>query len=301
MKNILAQSLILILPLASVGFAEDSSENTEIESLAQQNFGEEEDKSIDIAEGTEEADDCFAGRTDFINPGPYEVERKSMGGQTVYYPVGLPEGCLFPLASWGNGSGVFGTGTYAHFHRHLASWGIFVAASSTPMAGSGYEIRRGVDILLEGEFSDQLNGKAGTFGHSQGGGGAINAASHEAVEAVVGIQSCTMASGDGFTKPGLYVTGTLDTCRFQVVGHYNQHSGPAYYANYSGATHVSTPTQAGDSSGSAGTKHYRRISTAWFLCFLSDLKPACDLFNGGEEAPVGKDGNWAELRSKNLD
>ena len=125
-----------------------------------------------------------------------------MGSYTLFYPTNLKEGCKYPVVGWGNGTSVMGSSIYAPFNKHAASWGMFVAAAHTPMAGTGAQIRAAIDGTLNGQYRAYMNGKAGTAGHSQGGGGAINAASHNSVVALVGVQSCTMAGGSGFQKAG---------------------------------------------------------------------------------------------------
>ena len=100
----------------------------------------------------------------------------------VFYPTNLgTNGFLHPILTWGNGS--FGTPKQAaYFLRHMASWGFVIVASEDPMTGPGLTILNAAKYMVAANsdstspFFHKLNvNQIGSFGHSQGATGAINA------------------------------------------------------------------------------------------------------------------------------
>lgn len=251
---------------------------------------------------------CLQGTGAFDADGPYgvgmmDVEIGTSGMFTIFYPEPLDATCLHPIVAWGNGTGVTGSGTYAFYHQHAASWGIVTVASHNSNTGSGDFHRAGLDYLLAenadagSPFYGKLSTRAGTSGHSQGGMGANAGSDHPNVEAEVNVQGAF-----GFAPAGvafLCLTGTqdiaIDGCRNAVNGT----ASPALYANWEGGTHTGTATIGGFFSGDLGTLQYRRFNTAWFRCFLADDTAACALFEGGATCPVCTDSGWAEIFAKN--
>ena len=101
----------------------------------------------------------------------------------LYYPTNLgANGFKHPILTWGNGS--FGKPSQvAYLLNHMASWGFVVIASEDPMTGPGQTILDAANYLVQKNsdstsiFFNKLNvAQIGAFGHSQGAGGAINAA-----------------------------------------------------------------------------------------------------------------------------
>lgn len=256
---------------------------------------------------TPSGDQCLMGTGDFSGDGPYRVgmmdlEIGSQGGYTVFYPMPMQEGC-HPVVAWGNGTGVTGSGTYAFFQQHAASWGIVVVASHNSNTGSGDFHVAALDWALEQNedsgsmFHGKLNGRAGTSGHSQGGMGANAGARHRAVEAVGNVQG---AFGFGpADKAFLCLTGTEDIATEGCRGAVNGSRAPALYANWDGGDHVGTPTVGGFIARDPGTMQYRRLYTGWFRCFLGDDSNACSMFMGGDSCPVCNESGWASIFAKN--
>ncbi len=129
--------------------------------------------------------------SEFALSGPYTVTLTTVTGYTIYHPRWMDGG--HPIITWGNGTGA-ATSTYRPLLRHLASWGFVVIASDSGKTGSGIEMIEGVDYLLEeneipdSPFFGQLDPESiGTTGHSQGGGGSINAATDPRVKCAVPI------------------------------------------------------------------------------------------------------------------
>jgi hypothetical protein len=101
----------------------------------------------------------------------------------LYYPSSLttPPGG-FPILTWGNGTNSLST-NYTFFLKHMASWGFVIIAPQDKNAGAGQTMLDGVNFLINASTSNpasifyhKLNvGQVGSFWHSQGAGGAINA------------------------------------------------------------------------------------------------------------------------------
>jgi hypothetical protein len=128
-----------------------------------------------------------AGSGDYSGVGPYNVatmnvdlastgELPDAGATTyvIYYPTTLEATCPHPIVAWGNGTGVSGSTTYGFFNTNAASWGMVVAASDNPNAGTGAYQKAGIDYLLAQNelsgsvFFHKLASRAGLAGHRPG-------------------------------------------------------------------------------------------------------------------------------------
>jgi hypothetical protein len=250
---------------------------------------------------------CLQGSGDYMAEGPYQqtsydVELPGLGMYTVFHPVNLEAACPHPIVSWGNGTGVTGSLTYAAYHRHAASWGIVTIASHNDNAGSMAFIEGGIDYLLaqnedaSSPLFGKLSNRAGVSGHSQGGFAATTASAHPNVQAEVCVQ------GGGFGVPAnvafLCQTGVDDFVRSQCTSTYDRAAGPSFLLDHQMADHIMTPT-IGLTTSEAG-QQYVRSSTAWFRCWLADDPEACALFAGGASAPVCGASDWATCGSRNM-
>ncbi len=100
----------------------------------------------------------------------------------LYYPTSLGMGGFqHPILTWGNGTNSL-SGNYTFFLKHMASWGFVIIAPQDKNAGPGQTMLDGVNFLIAANsnpvsiFFHKLNvNQVGSFGHSQGAGGAINA------------------------------------------------------------------------------------------------------------------------------
>ena len=86
-----------------------------------------------------------------------------------------------PILTWGNGSASL-SGNYTFFLKHMASWGFVIIAAQDKNSGVGQTILDGANFLTAANsnpvsiFFHKLNvSQVGSFGHSQGATGAINA------------------------------------------------------------------------------------------------------------------------------
>jgi len=142
--------------------------------------------------------------TELLHRGPHQVLRGDLA------LIGLPGVVFTPRTGTSLPAVAFGHGwlqpadRYLGLFRHLASWGIVVAAPSTqrgPLASSrlfAADLRTALDVctgvrLGDGDISVSPE-KLGLAGHSTGGGAAVLAAAEQPVKAVA-----TLAASQ--TKP----------------------------------------------------------------------------------------------------
>jgi pimeloyl-ACP methyl ester carboxylesterase len=122
-------------------------------------------------------------------PGPFAVATGTVSGPggtaayDLFYPCsyGLL-GFASPIVTWGNGTGG-SPDDYTTLLTHLAAYGFTVIASTSPDTGSGAAITAAARYLVAEDhtpgsaFDDHLDtGRIAAAGHSQGAGGATNAA-----------------------------------------------------------------------------------------------------------------------------
>lgn len=253
---------------------------------------------------------CLQGAGgDYTATGPYAVTQTDvdigggLGMFTIFRPTNLDAGCKHPMVAWGNGTGVTGSSIYGFYQTHAASWGMVVIASHSDQAGSMGYLAGGLNYLIaqnqdaSSPLFGNLDDKAGTAGHSQGGFAATTATSHPNVVAEVCVQG-------GGTPPAkvafMCLTGTEDFVEPQCTGAYNSAAGPAFLGNYQGADHMTTPTLGGLVQNNAGTRQYQRLYTAWFRCHLADDETACAMFRGGSNCGMCNEPNWFRVEGKNF-
>lgn len=100
----------------------------------------------------------------------------------LYYPTNLgANGFLHPILTWGNGTNATPS-QYDWFLKHMASWGFAIIATEDPNTGAGQTILDAAKFMVNANsnsasiFYHKLDvSKIGSFGHSQGATGAINA------------------------------------------------------------------------------------------------------------------------------
>jgi pimeloyl-ACP methyl ester carboxylesterase len=214
--------------------------------------------------------------------GPHAVTVVQGGpDHTLYYPTDLgSDGVPAPILIWGNGTGAT-VSQYDVQLRHLASWGFVIAAANTAQSGTGQEMLAGARFLIGEDarpgsvFYGKLDEtRVGAAGHSQGGGGAINAGNDPLVDATVPLMPGPQGSVSGLVGPSLFIAGQFDW----IV--------PSFYvrSRYSGATQV--PAIFAELKGSdhffPGDTRIRAIGvvTAWFRFWLSGDEQARSVFFG---------------------
>ena len=223
---------------------------------------------------------------------PAGMER---GLYTVFRPEVLEEGKKYPVVTWGNGTCATPFG-YARLLKHLASHGYIVIGANDRQVGDGRSIRRALDWLrAENERSGSPYfgrvdlTRIGASGHSQGGGGIIEATVADArIIAAVPIQP---SAGGALTKPTFFIAGANDTTvrPASVSSSYNQARGPAAYGLHKTANHI-TPIR--------NPQLMWGPIVAWFKAHLERDEAARDWFYGANCTVCG-DSDWT-LQRKNL-
>ena len=228
---------------------------------------------------------CPSVGTAWAEMGPFSVTTQKSGvGHTIYRPAELGgQGCgTHPVILWGNGTGV-NPSAYDSLLRHFASHGFIVAAANTTWAGSGTAMLGGLDYLTRQNstsgsvFHGKVNlDKVGATGHSQGGGGAVNAAEDARVDASAPIQPGPYGTDSIIKGPALYLAGQNDSTvsSSYVEGRFAKADQVvAVFGELAGADHYEP---AGNGGG------FRGPVTAWFRFHLmGDEQARGEFFGAG--------------------
>ena len=225
----------------------------------------------------------------YAESGPYDTTSDTVTGFTIFYPSDMDGN--HPIITWGNGT-FCPTSLYSGLLDHLASWGFVVIASDSTWTGSGEEMLEGADYLIEQNAtpSSQFYGlldtnHIGTTGHSQGGGGAINAATDSRITTAVPLEP---SPGDieDVRGPVFLVAGTsADIVRTNC---YEPADGPTVFGVVDGMNHMAFAGDAGDARG---------YITAWFMYQLQDDDYAAQAFT--RDCEICDNPNW-EVEMKNF-
>ncbi len=115
------------------------------------------------------------------------VSQESGSGATFFVPSGNGP---FPVLGWGNGTSSR-VSQYRGLLEAAAEECVIVAAANTSSSGSGRAI---VDAVRQAERRYNTNGVVCTSGHSQGGGGSINAGAQlgSSADCVIAVQPDTV-------------------------------------------------------------------------------------------------------------
>jgi predicted dienelactone hydrolase len=212
--------------------------------------------------------------------GPYDVTSTSTADYKIFYPSRMDGN--HPIITWGNGTGA-PTFSYTPTLQHLASWGFVVVASNSSMTQSGKEMVGGIDYLIKENsrsgsiFYKMLDAdKIGSTGHSQGGGGAINAAKDDRVTCTAPLAP-SPAQIQKVKCPIFLVAGSADNIvsanmvRFWC---YTPAEAPTIFGIIQGANHFTFAGNGGQSRG---------YVTAWFRYHLQDDQVAQKAFENNVE------------------
>ncbi len=251
----------------------------------------------------------------------------------LYYPTNLgANGFSHPILTWGNGTNAVPS-KYDYFLRHMASWGFVVIATEDQNTGPGQTILDGAKFLVAANanpasaFHGKLNtSQVGSFGHSQGATGAINALLKSAglIKAVIPIElpaqiwcnsgtncvnTATLTSGSVF-----FVDGSADLISppMQATGIPGLQSVDAYYQAVPNGTAKVKGTLIGpnhnDIQGQPdcigvpigcanGVYGYLGHPTAWFMDRLQGDTYAHGAFVNGSGEIFSETANWEFVAS----
>lgn len=111
----------------------------------------------------------------------FDIADASIDVIGAWYPKALEEGnARYPMIVVVNGSNTLAS-KYTPFFERLASWGFIVIGTEDGQAGSGKSTSVALDMVLDAPEDSVLHGRVdtdniGVIGYSQGGAGAIRAA-----------------------------------------------------------------------------------------------------------------------------
>jgi hypothetical protein len=229
-----------------------------------------------------QAQGCPSVGSNFAGTGPFSVTTQSTSTNTFYSPSSLgSNGCTtHPVILWGNGT-ITQVSWYDELLRHFASHGFIVAAANTSNAGSGNEMLQGLTQLRtwNGQSGHRFNQRVdlnnvGSTGHSQGGGGAINAAKNQGVKTTAPLEPWSQnQTGLQDSDTAIFFAGESDTVvpSSSVRSRYTGVRIAAAFAELDGADHL---TVLGNAGG------FRGPTTAWFRWQLMGDTTARGLFVG---------------------
>jgi hypothetical protein len=231
---------------------------------------------------------------EYAATGPYATTSTSVTGYRIFYPRQMSGN--HPIITWGNGTGA-PTLSYNGLLAHLASWGFVVVASNSTMTQSGEEMIGGIDYLIEqnatpgSPFHGKLDTRSiGSTGHSQGGGGAINAATDPRVKC-----SAPIAPSPGQIRqvqgPIFLVAGASDTTVSASLVRstsYAPAQAPTLFGIAAGMGHMDFVGNGGNARG---------YVTAWFMYHLQANPRAAQAFTG--DCEICANPNWT-VEKKNF-
>lgn len=244
---------------------------------------------------------CPSVGNNFERSGPFRVETDRQSNHTYYTPRNLgSQGCdPHPVILWGNGT-FTGPNFYNGLLEHYASHGFIVVAANTSNAGSGREMLQGLDNL-ESFNSDRSSpyyqqvdlDNVGATGHSQGGGGSINAGNDNRVDVIFPLEPWSQ-NQRGLDATSIFFAGGSDSIvsANSVRNRYTDvnRSMPAAYAELRGAGHL---VVTGNGGG------FRGPSTAWARWHLMGDSDAAEQFIGG--CALCNDRNWTIEKNSQLE
>jgi hypothetical protein len=253
----------------------------------------------------------FPTVTDFGAPGTFTVTKDTTSTApascTVFRPSVLGEGGRkHPVIVWGNGTGTPTVDVYDWLFNQWTSHGFIVAAANTSSAGTGQDM---LDCLTWVESQDKVSGsvfeghvavgRAGSSGHSQGGGGAIMTGRDPRIVATVPFMAYTLGLGHDPTSqsqqhgPMLLMSGSADTIAPPDTNQkpvFQNSNVATFWGILSGADHVTFAL--------GGIPGYLAPSTAWFRLHLMCDETARPMFYD-PSCTMCSDSKWAVQR-KNM-
>jgi hypothetical protein len=279
--------------------------------------------------------------TKFYATGPWAVT-VSTGGACcdslgnkfdLYYPTNLGSGGFqHPILTWGNGT-LAVPSQYDYLLRHMASWGFVVIATEDQNTGPGQTILDAANFMVSSNtnsasiFFHKLNvSQIGSFGHSQGAGGSINALlkSGGSIKTVIPIElpsriwcsslvNCVQTSSftagsiflvDGSNDPISPPTqGPLIPGEQSIAAFYNDLPGsvPKLKGTLIGPSHTDVQGQPDCSTAPAGCVSgvygYLGYPTAWFMDRLQGDASAHGAFVNNTGEMFSQATNWKLVAS----
>jgi len=216
---------------------------------------------------------------------------------TLFRPKTLEEGKKYPVVTWGNGTCAHPL-LYTEILEHLASHGIIVIATNATSVGSGTEMQRGLDYVLEenGKSGSPLYGKIdaelfGASGHSQGSSATVTVGGNARIKVTVPIQGAQAAAARALKGPTFLISGEKDTLvtPASVESAFNAVTVPAVYGMSIGQDHLMPGRMPAP---------ILEALTSWFALHLLKDESTRPLFYG-DQCGLCSDSTWT-LKRRNL-
>ncbi len=255
----------------------------------------------------------------YAQPGALEVSKttfdscdEKIGTIQVWHPANMTE--CYPAVVTVNGTGVPAS-KYEAILEHLATWGFIVIGSEDANSWDGVSSSFCLDYLLAlNEDADSIlyqkidTGHIGIAGHSQGGVGAINAATsfeNSSLYASVYLASTT------WPDLAVALNWPYDISKIQA---------PCFMTAGTGKTDAETITPLSSMVSSfdaldngqptvmarrRDTDHGQMLAgadsymTAWFCWTLKGDPEAAPVFTGADPEIISNTANWQDVRIKN--
>ena len=219
----------------------------------------------------------------------------------IYYPKWMETTQIsMPILVFANGTGCPPL-VYINFLMQMAEQGFVVVESSNIMSGDGKDQIACLDYILtkntdpSSVFCGKLDAnRVGTFGHSQGGRGSINAAiADPRFKSVIYIAGSSFVwETQNLHTPTLFLSARTDFFVFSPVWvrpNYEVCPAPAVYANMINGYHTKAFFKPST---------YIYYCTEWFKAWLNDDPAAKSKFQAGGE--LSQDPGWEDVATKNF-
>ena len=230
----------------------------------------------------------------------------------IYYPneMILYPGKKYPLIIMVNGTGWFYEKYEATF-KHLSSWGFIVVGNDDPSTGLGDSVIKTLNYMInlnkntESIFYNKINvEKIGLSGHSQGGGGVINAITNfpESVffKCAYSASAPTKPWTDTILSALKYECSkvkipTMMTYEKQTPVNDMMYNFEQYDKNLKVIVGIRKNANHGDMLVAADA-----YMTAWFCYILLNDNIAAQAFEGPNAEMIKNELNWEHVKKQNM-
>lgn len=253
----------------------------------------------------------------------FEAQGKAWQKYEVWYPSEMQEGTTYPLVVMANGTGIKAS-KYKEVFKHLASWGFIVIGNEDEHSRTGESSAAALDFILglnkdenSGFYGKIDTGSIGIAGHSQGGVGAINAATIQgngaSYKAVFAASATSSALAGVLGTEWEYDISKLNIPCFLVAGTGNADAGTATQKTDTKGQgicplwslnenfHALPDTVDKVMAREVGKDHGDMLRyadgymTAWFMYYLKGDTEAGKAFFG-EDAEILSNENWQDVK-----
>lgn len=245
----------------------------------------------------------------------HESSKEKVGKYSIWYPKKLEiSNEKYAVIIIANGTGAIAE-THKDVFVHLASWGFVVIGNSDKNSWTGESSSITLDYIMKlnndenSIFYNKIDtNKIGISGHSQGGVGAVNAATnYENSKYIKAIYTASCACIELSNTLGWeYETNTINIPYFMVAGTGDIDAGliaplDAVEKSYENLTNnkLTVMGRRKNVDHREVLKASRGYMVAWFLTTLQGDSEAIKVFYGSHPEIVKNSDNWQDVRIKN--